>query len=201
MIMQKGIMVDTSELNQEIQDRMRIQKENSAGLIIDIQEKLFPHIYEHESLARNNRILVEGLKALGVPVLVTQQYTHGLGPTIPVLQELIDDFPVIEKTAFSCCDEPGFIKSLNETGKRFIIITGIESHVCVLQTVLDLNERGYVPVVVEDCVSSRKENDKTLSTRRMIKEGAILTTYESILFELCRFSGTDEFKAISRLVK
>jgi nicotinamidase-related amidase len=180
---------------------MRVQKENAAGLVIDIQERLYPHIYENEAVVRNTGILIEGLKVLGVPVLVTQQYTRGLGPTIPGLLELIRDFPLIEKTAFSCCDEPDFIRALDETHKRFILIAGIESHVCVLQTVVDLVERGYQPVLVEDCVSSRKANDKRTSVHRMLKEGAIVTSYESILFELCRFSGTDEFKSISKLVK
>ena len=180
---------------------MRVQKENAAGLVIDIQERLYPHIYENEAVARNTGVLIEGLKVLGVPVLVTQQYTRGLGPTIPGLLELIRDFPLIEKTAFSCCDEPDFIRALDETHKRFILIAGIESHVCVLQTVIDLVERGYQPVLVEDCVSSRKANDKRTSVHRMLKEGAIVTSYESILFELCRFSGTDEFKSISKLVK
>ena len=180
---------------------MRIQKEDAAGLIIDIQERLFPHMHEHEALAKNNGILVQGLKLLGLPVLVTQQYTRGLGPTIPGMKVLIEGFPGIEKTAFSCCDEPEFIKALAETSKKFILIAGIESHVCVLQTVIDLTERGYEPVVVEDCISSRKPNDKNASIRRMSREGAIITTYESILFELCRFSGTVEFKAISNLVK
>ena len=180
---------------------MRVQKENTAGLVIDIQERLYPHIHEHETIARNTGILVEGLKVLGVPVLVTQQYTRGLGPTIPGLLDLIKDFPLIEKTAFSCCDEPEFIRALAETHKQFILIAGIESHVCVLQTVIDLVERGYMPVLLEDCVSSRKANDKRTSVRRMHKEGAIVTGYESIIFELCRYSGTDEFKSISKLVK
>jgi len=180
---------------------MRIQKENTAGLVIDIQERLYPHIHGHEAVARNTGILVAGLKVLGVPVLVTQQYTRGLGPTIPGLLDLIKGFPLIEKTAFSCCDEPEFIRALAETHKQFILIAGIESHVCVLQTVIDMVERGYQPVLVEDCVSSRKANDKTISVRRMQMEGAIVTSYESILFELCRYSGTDEFKSISKLVK
>ena len=175
--------------------------ENSAGVIIDIQERLYPHIHEHESIARNTGILVEGLKTLGVPLLVTQQYTKGLGPTIPELQAQVSQYPVIEKTAFSCCDEPAFIKALAALHKQFILLAGIESHVCVLQTVIDLLERGYQPVLVEDCVSSRKAGDKRISFSRMRKEGALVTTYESILFELCRFSGTEPFKAISKLVK
>jgi nicotinamidase-related amidase len=194
-------MAGTWVSNPEIQIKMRILKEKTAGLVIDIQERLYPHIYEHEALARNAGILVKGLKVLAVPVLVTQQYTRGLGPTIPELLDLVRDYPLVEKTAFSCCDEPEFIRALAETHKQFILIAGIESHVCVLQTVIDLVERGYQPVLVKDCVSSRKEGDKAISVRRMQKEGAIVTSYESILFELCRFSGTDEFKSISKLVK
>ena len=108
---------------------MRIQKENTAGLVIDIQERLYPHIHENVAVARNTGILVAGLKVLGVPVLVTQQYTRGLGPTIPGLLDLIKGFPVIEKTAFSCCDEPEFIRALAETHKQYILIAGIEGHV------------------------------------------------------------------------
>jgi nicotinamidase-related amidase len=180
---------------------MRVQKENTAGLIIDIQERLYPHIYEHEAVARNTGVLVAGLKLLGVPLLVTQQYTRGLGPTIPELSDLVREFPVIEKTAFSCCDEPKFIMTLAEIHRHFILIAGIESHVCVLQTVIDLVERGYQPVVAADCISSRKAADTSTAVRRMRMEGAIVTTCESILFELCRFSGTETFKSISKLVK
>jgi nicotinamidase-related amidase len=158
-------------------------------------------MHEHEALARNTEILVEGLKVLEVPLLVTQQYTKGLGPTIPGLSDQVKGFPLIEKIAFSCCDEPEFIRALSETHKQFILIAGIESHVCVLQTVIDLRERGYQPVLVEDCVSSRKANDKIVSVHRMRKEGAIVSSYESILFELCRVSGTETFKSISKLVK
>jgi nicotinamidase-related amidase len=156
---------------------MRIPLEKTAGLVIDVQERLYPHIHEREALARNVGILVEGLKIMGVPLLVTQQYTKGLGPTISELSEL------------------------SEMHRHFVLIAGIESHVCVLQTVIDLIEKGYQPVLVEDCVASRKAGDKTISVKRMCKEGAIVTSYESILFELCRFSGTDRFRAISKLVK
>ncbi len=180
---------------------MRVLKDKTAGLIIDMQERLYPHMHEHEALARNTGILVEGLRLLGVPVLVTQQYTRGLGPTIPGLSDQVLGYPMIEKTAFSCCDEPEFIRALSETHRHFVVMAGIESHVCVLQTSIDLLERGYQPVLVEDCVSSRRAGDKSTAVRRMRKEGAIVTTYESILFELCRFSGTDEFKSISKLVK
>jgi len=180
---------------------MRIQKDHSIGLIIDIQERLFPLIREHEKIARNTAILIDGLKALKVPIIRTEQYVKGLGPTIAELDQRLTEYRNIEKQSFSCCDEPRYMESLALSSREYVIIAGIESHVCVLQTVIDLLRNGYHPVVVEDCVSSRKENDKRIAIERMRKEGAIITTYESILFELCRHSGTEEFKAISRLVK
>jgi nicotinamidase-related amidase len=180
---------------------MRIIKDQSAGLVIDIQEKLFPLISDNETLVNNSGILIKGLQALNIPLLVTEQYTKGLGPTIQPLKELLPGEKVIEKLAFSCCDEPAFISRLSGLNRKFIIITGIESHVCVMQTALDLLEHNYIPVVVEDCVSSRRLNDKNMSVYRMRRSGVIITTYESVLFELLRYSGTEEFKAISRLVK
>jgi nicotinamidase-related amidase len=179
----------------------RIKRDQAAGLVIDIQEKLFPFISGHENLAVNSGILIKGLQALKIPILVTEQYTKGLGSTIQPLQELFDPGSRLEKLAFSCCDDPTIMDQLNSLEKRFIIITGIEAHVCVLQTVTDLLERNLVPVVVEDCVSSRRLNDKNMAIIRMRRMGAIISTYESVLFELLRFSGTEEFKAISRLVK
>ncbi|MFC2115666.1 hydrolase [Bacteroidota bacterium] len=180
---------------------MRILRDKTAALIIDIQERLFPHIYEHETFSHNTGILIRGLQILKIPLHVTQQYSKGLGPTIPALQSLFDPFIHLEKTSFSCCDEPEIIRTLEGSERKCIIIAGIEGHICVLQTVIDLLEKQYLPVVIEDCVSSRRLSDKKTSIRRMRKEGAIISTYESILFELCRFSGTDEFKAISGLVK
>ncbi|MFC2098171.1 hydrolase [Bacteroidota bacterium] len=180
---------------------MRIPRDNTAALIIDIQERLFPHIHNNEIVASNTEILVRGLQVLDIPVYVTQQYSKGLGRTIPAIEGLFDSFSHIEKTAFSCCDEPDLIKALETSGRKNIIIAGIESHVCVLQTVIDLIGLEYVPVVIEDCVSSRKLSDKKTAMDRMSMEGAILSSYESILFELCRFSGTEEFKVISKLVK
>ena len=180
---------------------MRILKEHAAGLVIDIQERLFPFISENEALTRNSLILVQGLQVLGIPVIVTEQYTRGLGPTIQPLKEVLNGLQPMEKMAFSCCDDQPFLKHLESLHKKFIIITGIESHVCVLQTTIDLLEMDYIPVVVEDCVSSRRLNDKAMAVNRMRRMGAIITTYESVLFELLRFSGTEEFKAISKLVK
>ena len=180
---------------------MRIHKEKAVLVVIDFQERIFPAIHGYETLSKNVPLLIEGLKVLGLPVIVTEQYVKGLGPTIPEIAVKIEGIERIEKSSFSCCDEPGFMMELASSGKDYVIIAGIESHVCVLQTVIDLQENGYHPVVVEDCISSRRPNDKTMAIERMRREGVIITTYEAILFELLRYSGGETFKAISKLVK
>lgn len=180
---------------------MRIKADESIGLIIDMQERLYPHILGHEQLTKNTEILISGLKAIGLHIMVTEQYTKGLGYTIEPLKGLLSDIKFIEKQAFSCCDEPNFYEDLAYHAPRFVIIAGIETHVCVLQTTIDLINNGYRPVIVEDCVGSRRSNDKNIAIERMRQEGAIITSYESLLFELLRYSGTETFKKISKLVK
>jgi nicotinamidase-related amidase len=193
-------MVDTWDRNQG-RPEMRIKRENSAALLIDIQDRLFPHIHQKDELLRKSSILIEGLQVLGIPLVITEQYPKGLGKTVAALSDLVNQDPVIEKIAFSCCDEPAVLQTAALQKSKTIIICGIEAHVCVLQTVVDLLESGYIPVVVEDCISSRNPQDKFTAVERMRSEGAVITSCESILFELARVAGTDEFKAISRLVK
>ena len=180
---------------------MRIKQKDTAAVVIDIQERLLPHIYDGNSILQNSLKIIVGLQILSIPVIVTQQYTKGLGPTDPSIAGKIAEFSYIEKTSFSCFEEPVFQKELTLLGKQNIIIIGIESHVCVLQTCLDLLSGGYNPVVIEDCVSSRKPEDKIVSIKRMRQEGARISTLESILFELTRKAGDETFKRISRLVK
>jgi len=180
---------------------MRITKEKTIGLIIDIQERLFPAMWEKESLLKNTLTLIQGLIEMKIPLLVTQQYSKGLGETIPEIKSVISDFSFIEKRDFSCCDEPVVIEKLKELDAKNIIICGIESHVCVLQTAVDLKEAGFNPIVVMDCVSSRTKESIETAKDRFRFEGILMTSYESILFELTRSSASPEFKAISRLVK
>lgn len=180
---------------------MRIKRENTIAVVIDIQERLYPFIHDHEALTLNNNILIRGLKALKIPIVVTQQYTKGLGPTIPELAKTLEPYDHIEKMSFSCCGEPVFNEALARSSKMYVVVSGIETHVCVMQTVVDLIGQGYIPVVVEDCVGSRKPNDKNMAIERMRQEGALISTYESILFELLKSSDADAFKEISQLVK
>lgn len=180
---------------------MRVDRNDTAAVIIDVQERLYPVVKNKDKLANNLAILIQGLKHLDIPILVTQQYTKGLGETIEPIKQILGTYSPIEKISFSCCDEPGFISELSTLEKKFVIVAGIEAHICVLQTVIDLIKKGYTPVVVKDCISSRKKVDKKTAIERMRSEGAVITTCESILFELCRYAGTNTFKAISNLVK
>ena len=180
---------------------MRILKEDTLCLVIDIQERLFPFIAENEQLTNNVKRLIQGIRAMEVPLIVTEQYNKGLGFTLPEIKESCQNVPTFEKSAFSCCDDEHILKAILTTRKKNIILCGIESHICVQQTALDLIEKGFQPVVISDCVSSRKLSDKETAIMRMRKAGAIVTSYESILFELCRFAGTEQFKAISKIVK
>lgn len=180
---------------------MRIEKDQTLGVVIDIQERLFPHIHQNDALLKKSQILLQGLQALKVPLLVTQQYTKGLGETVEPIKSILEQSNYIEKKAFSCCDDTSFSGELSEHNRKNVILIGIESHICVLQTAIDLKSKGYQAIVVEDCVSSRNENDKKIAIERLRYEGAIITTTESILLELARYSGTPEFKVISKLIK
>lgn len=180
---------------------MRIKKENTAALVIDIQERLLPVMDQNDVILENSVKLLNGMAALEVPVMVTQQYTKGLGDTVEAVKEVIPEFSFYEKTSFSCYDEPEFALALENSGKHNVIIIGIESHVCVQQTVIDLLAQGFQPIVVADCVSSRNASDKAVAIERMRQEGAIVTTYESILFELTRSAKAPAFRTISKIVK
>lgn len=180
---------------------MRIKKEDTIAVVIDVQKRLYPFISDNEKLTGNIVKLIKGLRAIGIEILVTTQYVKGLGDTIEPVKEALGEFSHMEKMSFSCCGDDNFITEIKKSGKKNVIICGIESHVCVLQTVIDLLEKGYRPVLIEDCVSSRNPNDKKFAVERMRQEGALISTYESILFELLEVSGTDTFKEISKIVK
>jgi len=180
---------------------MRIHLEDTVAVCVDIQEKFTSVIYKFDKIIKNSQILIDGLNVLEMSIIVTEQYPKGLGVTIPEIKEHLIEYKPIEKLAFSCCGSEEFCDALKKTEKKNVIVFGIETHVCVLQTVLDLIEMDYQPVLIEDCVSSRKESDRNTALNRMNQEGVIITSYESILFELSRVAGTERFKHISKLVK
>jgi nicotinamidase-related amidase len=180
---------------------MRIEKDNCVGLITDIQEHLVPVMIGKDKFLSNTSRLILGLQELHIPLLVTQQYTKGLGETLTEIYTLINHFTTIEKSSFSCYDEPKFVDALEKLNLKNVIICGIESHVCVLQTALDLKAASYNPIVVFDCISSRSKQNLKLALERFRFEGIMITSFESILFELTRGATDPSFKAISKLVK
>lgn len=180
---------------------MQIEKKHATAIVVDIQERLFPHIHENEALAARCAMLIKGLKVLDIPIIATQQYTKGLGATIAPVAEALGDFEPIEKMTFSACSVPDVEMHIVGSSGHHVIVFGIEAHVCVQQTVVDIQAQGRKAVVVEDCVSSRNPNDKRIAIERMRSAGALITTAESLLFELLEEAGSDTFKQISALVK
>ncbi len=180
---------------------MRIVAADCVSLCIDVQERLFAHIHDHEHLLQRMTVLAKGLKLFEVPIVLTEQYPKGLGPTVDTLRESLSTSPLFVKSCFSCADDEAIYHQLCLSKASTVILFGVEAHVCVLQTVIDLRERGFRVVLVVDCVGSRSAFDRDVALQRMREEGAILTSCESILFELCRVSGTETFKKLSALVK
>lgn len=180
---------------------MRLKPENTLALAVDFQENLMPVIGENERIIKNARILLSGLALLEIPVLVTRQYPKGLGDTVPEIKEVTAAARVLDKTTFSCYQDPAIKEAVDGLGRRNVIICGVESHICDLQTAIDLAGAGFNVVYVADCMGSRKPEDKKYGLERAAREGAFLATYESILFELTGGAGSPVFKGISKLVK
>lgn len=180
---------------------MKINRDEAVLVLVDYQEKLMPAMADKEALEENVVKLVKGCELLKLPILATQQYTRGLGETVPAIKEAVKEFNPIEKTSFSCYGEVNFVEALEATGKKTVILAGIETHVCVLQTALDLVEQGYRVFLVADCVSSRKLSDKNYGEIRMGSVGVIITSFEAVLFELLKDAKHENFKAISSIVK
>lgn len=177
-----------------------LSRTESKLLIVDVQEKLVPKIFELDRLLVNCRTLIQGAKILGVPVRATEQYPKGLGSTVPQLAGLLDR--PAQKLRFSCAEILDWGMAAEQADHRYqVVVAGMEAHVCVLQTVLDLLASGFQVFVPADAVSSRSELDWKIALDRMAGTGATIVTTESVLFEWCEVSGTPEFKQISQLIK
>jgi nicotinamidase-related amidase len=182
-----------------IRSPLLMTPEDTALLVVDVQDKLLPAIQNGGRVAWNIRRLVDGAKILGLPVVGTEQYPKGLGKTVPELAERLGELP--DKLTFSCLGCPEIFKQLRDRDVHKMIVAGIEAHVCVQQTVLDLLADGWEALVAADAVGSRFEIDYRTALRRMESSGATLTTTEAALFEWCRAAGTPQFKEISRLAR
>jgi nicotinamidase-related amidase len=180
---------------------MRILREDTVAVLVDVQEKLLPHIHQGDLLLSKCLQLIKGLQLLEVPVIVTEQYVKGLGVTVPELREALPDYSPVEKLTFSCCGSYAFMQKIIDSGRSNVILMGIEAHVCVMQTAIDFSAKGYQPVVIHDAVSSRNPEDKTIALNRMRQAKCIHSTVESVLFELCNSAANPVFKQLSAIIK
>jgi len=178
-----------------------LKKEKTALLIIDLQERILPVIRNYETVLENTVKLIKGFKAMQLPIYFTEQYPNGLGPTSQKILEELSGYTAYQKMSFSCFGAENLFDEFHKKKLSQVVICGVESHVCVQQTVLDLMANDYQINVAADAVSSRKEIDYNIALKRMRTLGAEITTAESILFELLEICGTPEFKEVSKIVK
>jgi nicotinamidase-related amidase len=183
-------------------DKFWLERNKAALVVVDVQQKLVPAMAPEVYRKTLGAIvqLVKGAKVLGVPTVATEQYTRGLGPTVPELAEACAS-GAIEKMSFGCCGEPAFMARLKELGRSQVLVTGMEAHVCVYQTVLGLLDAGFHVHLVRDAICSRGKTDYLTSLENAARAGAVVTTAEAALFQMLRAAGTPEFKAISALIK
>jgi len=176
-----------------------LERKNAALLVIDVQERINAVMADQGHVPRIE-VLVEACRSLEVPVVASEQYPQGLGATVDSLAAALADTPVT-KLAFSCIRDEDSRWAVESCHRRQIMVTGIETHVCVLQTVLDLLAAGYQVHVPHDAVNSRRPTDKEWALRRMETAGAVITSTESALFELLERCDTDDFKIVAKLIK
>ena len=182
--------------------KLKLEPGRAAVVVVDVQERLAPAMEPgaYAGVLKYGRALIEGAKVLGMPVLATEQYPKGLGPTVRELAEILPA-PPLAKMTFSCGADPDFRSELESTERRQIILCGMETHVCVFQTARDLAAAGYEVHVCADAVASRTAEHRRVGLDLAREAGAYVTTAETALFDLLHRAGTPEFKAISALVK
>jgi len=180
---------------------LSVRRPQAALVVVDLQERLVPAMFERERVVQNAIRLAKGAAALSLPAWITEQYRKGLGATLAEIAAPLPKVTPVDKVSFSACGAPGFTAGLQSTGIEDVILCGVESHVCVCQTCLDLLESGFRPFVVADAVSSRTPENWRAGLDRMRASGAVIVTTEMILFELVQRAGTDEFKQVQALIK
>lgn len=182
-------------------DKFILDKEDAVLVIVDIQERLAAVMSERQKIVDNCLHLIEIAKLLNIPVLLNEQYPRGLGPTVPEIKEAVSSYQPLEKVTFSCCRGGSFSEQLSSVGRKKIILAGMETHVCVLQTCIDLLKQGYIIHAVGDAICSRTEDNFKTAIEYMRDAGAVITCTETVLFQLLEKAGTEEFKAISKRIK
>ena len=170
-------------------------------VVVDIQGKLAQLIHDRQALFKNIQILITAAKILNIPILWTQQCPESLGPTVPEVAELLIDNEPIKKAAFSCCGSEQFNAKLNNLARQQVLLCGIEAHVCIYQTAVDLLRKGFNVNVIADAVSSRKLDNKQIAISTMADDGVNISSVEMALFELLKNAEHPKFKQITKLIK
>jgi nicotinamidase-related amidase len=183
--------------------RRQLEAEQCALIVVDVQEKLLPPIWEKERFVRNVQLLTRLARILKIPALVTVQYAKGLGNTVPEIASLLPDSPPIDKLTFSCFGSDAFCSLLKRLpGQRTtVLLCGMETHICVMQTALGASREGYLVHVASDAVSSRTELNWRIGLDRMRAAGAILSSTEMMIYELLRSSGAPAFRELLPYLK
>ena len=181
--------------------KFSLHKDETVLVIVDIQERLAAVMDKKKSVVDNCLHLIELSNLLKMPLLLNEQYPKGLGPTVSEIREAVDPYAPLEKVTFSCCSGPSFMEKLSGLGKKKVLLTGMETHVCVLQTCIGLIEAGYIVHLVSDAICSRKKEDFRTAIEFMRDAGAVITCTETVLFQLLEKAGTEEFRVISKRIK
>jgi nicotinamidase-related amidase len=182
-------------------EKFRLDKDKALLVVVDIQEKLAVAMKKRKKVEKNTSILLKAADVMGIPVIVTEQYSKGLGPTTDAVKKNIKDYKPVEKITFSSCGEDSFVKAVKDSGKTQIILCGMETHVCVWQTCLGLLDSGYIVHLASDASCSRSKDNYLAGVGLMKDAGAVISSTEAVCFQLLVRAGTDEFKKVSKLVK
>jgi len=178
-----------------------LDKENTGLLVIDVQEKLMEVMGQKQRVIDNIIRLLHLSKLFNLPVILTEHYRKWLGPTLPLIVETLPSYDPINKMHFNCCDVDAFNDRLNSEGFRNIIITGVESHICIFQTCVSILERGYNVHVPQDAVDSRTDENWRVGLRLMEKAGALITSTEAVIYQILKKAGTKEFNKMLKIIR
>lgn len=183
-------------------DQFKLEAGKAVLVVIDIQQRLVPAMPREVYLRLLDTVgmLVKGAGLLDIPVVTTEQYPQGIGHTVPELAAACQGI-LLEKVSFGCCGEPNFLAAMKDTGRSQVIVTGMEAHVCVYQTVLGLLEDGYNVHLIRDAICSRNKTDYLTAVANAAQAGAVVTTAETVLFQMLQASTHEQFKAVSKLIK
>lgn len=180
---------------------MRLVRGESFLLVVDVQEKLAPHVADGEGIAARCAVLARAAATLGVPAFASEHCPDRIGSTLPPLRDHFADAAILRKTHFSCADEPGLVDRLRAAGRKQVLVAGMEAHVCVMQTALGLAEAGFEVFLARDAVGSRRPEDRAAALDRLAQAGCAATTTEMALFEWMHRADAPEFRALLEMVK